>query len=157
MTLPTPYAPEPAAAQSVSLADLFAARLAEAEAESAARHARMAASLIRARALCDLALRLEEPEPVAAEPAAAAAAEPVAAEPAAAEPAAAPRGWLQRLAARLRFARNPHIDYPIIVARYRGTAAGWQPVGSRTSYADAARLRGALQRIHPAATVRLSV
>ena len=153
--------PEPAAAQPVSLADLFAARLAEAEAESAARRARMAASLTRARTLCDLALSLDEPEPVAAvaaEPAAAVAA--VAAEPAAAvaaEPVAAPRGWLQRLAARLRFARNPHADCPIIVSRYRGTAAGWQPIGSRTSHTDAARLLATLKRIDPAATVRLSV
>jgi hypothetical protein len=64
---------------------------------------------------------------------------------------------LQRLAARLRFARNPHIDCPIVVARYRGTVAGWQPVGSRTDYDDAARLRDTLKRIHPAATVRLGV
>ena len=46
---------------------------------------------------------------------------------------------------------------PVTVARYRGTAAGWQPIGSRTSHAEAVRLRDALQRIDPAATVRLSV
>ena len=148
MPSPTTYAPEPIATQPVSLASLFAAHLAEAEAESAARHARMTAGLARARALCDLALSVGEPV-------AAVAAEPVAA--VAAEPVAAPRGWLQRLAARLRFARNPHTDYPIAVSRYRGTTAGWQPIGSRTSYADAARLRDTLQRIDPAATLRLSV
>mgnify|MGYP003338002596 CR=1 FL=1 len=140
MPSPTTYAPEPIATQPVSLASLFAAHLAEAEAESAARHARMTAGLARARALCDLALSVGEP--VAA---------------VAAEPVAAPRGWLQRLAARLRFARNPHADCPIIVSRYRGTAAGWQPIGSRTSHTDAARLLATLKRIDPAATVRLSV
>jgi hypothetical protein len=46
---------------------------------------------------------------------------------------------------------------PVTVSRYRGTAAGWQPIGSRTSYEAAARLRTTLLRIDPAATLRLSV
>jgi hypothetical protein len=161
---PTAYLPEPAAAQPVSLADLFAARLAELESESAARRARMAASLVRARALCDLALSLDEPEPAAAQPVAAqpaaaqpAAAQPAAAEPVAAQPAAPRRGWLARVAARLRFARNPHADYPIKLELYRGVTDGWQVVGSRTDYESAARLRDTLRRIKPTAHTRLSV
>jgi hypothetical protein len=43
---------------------------------------------------------------------------------------------------------------PLQVTRYRGTVAGWQPIGSPRPAADAARLIAVWQRINPAATLR---
>jgi hypothetical protein len=40
------------------------------------------------------------------------------------------------------------------VTRYRGTVAGWQPIGTPRPAADAARLITLWQRIDPAATLR---
>jgi hypothetical protein len=40
------------------------------------------------------------------------------------------------------------------VARYRGTVAGWQPIGAPRPAADAARLITLWQRVDPAATLR---
>jgi hypothetical protein len=40
------------------------------------------------------------------------------------------------------------------VTRYRGTAAGWQPIGAPRPAADAARMLTLWQRIDPAATLR---
>ena len=40
------------------------------------------------------------------------------------------------------------------VTRYRGTAAGWQPIGAPRPAADAARMLTLWQQIDPAATVR---
>ena len=40
------------------------------------------------------------------------------------------------------------------VARYRGTAAGWQAIGRPRSAADAARFVSLCARIDPAATLR---
>jgi hypothetical protein len=40
------------------------------------------------------------------------------------------------------------------VTRYRGTVAGWQPIGAPRPAADAARLIAVWQRINPAATLR---
>jgi hypothetical protein len=122
-------ASEPAAAQPVSIADLYALRLAELEAESAARNARMAA------------------EPVAAEPVAA---EPVAAEPVAAEPVAA--SWLRRAWHRLTGVTPVS---PVTVLRYHGCRDGWRVVGVRANRAQAERLLSIAQRVNPAATLKL--
>jgi hypothetical protein len=43
---------------------------------------------------------------------------------------------------------------PLQVTRYRGTVAGWQPIGTPRPAADAARLITLWQRINPAATLR---
>ena len=40
------------------------------------------------------------------------------------------------------------------VTRYRGTVAGWQPIGTPRPAGDAARLITLWQRINPAATLR---
>ena len=41
------------------------------------------------------------------------------------------------------------------VARYRGAAAGWQPIGCPKPVAQAQRLASLIARIDPAATLRL--
>jgi hypothetical protein len=41
------------------------------------------------------------------------------------------------------------------VARYRGTAAGWQLIGAPRTAADAARFLAMWERIDPAATLRV--
>ena len=41
------------------------------------------------------------------------------------------------------------------VARYRGMAAGWQPIGAPRPLADAQRLAAIARRISPAATIAL--
>lgn len=42
------------------------------------------------------------------------------------------------------------------VERFRGTAKGWQPIGSPRNAADARLLATMLQRVHPEATLRIS-
>jgi hypothetical protein len=56
---------------------------------------------------------------------------------------------------------DPHLPrFPVplslaIVVRYRGTAAGWQPIGQSRTIQDAKRLQRYLSRIAPEATLKL--
>ena len=49
----------------------------------------------------------------------------------------------------------PRPSAPMLqLQRFRGTAAGWQPIGSPRSAASAQRLGATLARINPTATLR---
>jgi len=57
----------------------------------------------------------------------------------------------------LALIRRPLTPAPLTaqVERFRGTSAGWQPLGSPRSAAAAARLAALMGRINPAATLRV--
>lgn len=59
------------------------------------------------------------------------------------------------LAARLTAARPAAAAAAAQVARYRGSAAGWQPIGAPRPLAEAERLRALAARIAPEATLAL--
>ena len=50
----------------------------------------------------------------------------------------------------------PSVSPSAQLVRYRGTAAGWQPVGRPRTMPDAKRLQRYLGRISPEATLKLN-
>jgi len=49
----------------------------------------------------------------------------------------------------------PSVSPSAQLVRYRGTAAGWQPIGQSRTIRDAERLQHYLARISPEATLKL--
>jgi hypothetical protein len=55
------------------------------------------------------------------------------------------------------FTPSPLTAAPLAqVARYRGAAAGWQPIGCPKPVAQAERFAALIARVDPAATLRVS-